>query len=215
MPPHALPNGIDPHHQHHRRPPQATPTAQTTTNSTTLYPHLHQDPHHPLQTPAPTSTSPSLTSSSTSNNLVVRARPEGGSVLTFAPVSLLMKIHLLLAFSGLVRCSCENSSMLGARKNFNLPGIIVDLSTLTEKDKEDILKWGIMVGRLGGGGDFGLGHFTDEALQGLSECGEPISKGKERSMVVSSGCCSSREEKRGTEEEASGPVGGFRQRWCG
>ncbi|RWW15117.1 hypothetical protein GW17_00021061 [Ensete ventricosum] len=45
--------------------------------------------------------------------------------------------------SGLVRCRCENSAVLGERKNVNLPGIIVDLPTLTEKDEEDILKWGI------------------------------------------------------------------------
>uniref|UniRef100_A0A0A9DF70 pyruvate kinase n=1 Tax=Arundo donax TaxID=35708 RepID=A0A0A9DF70_ARUDO len=33
--------------------------------------------------------------------------------------------------------------MLGERKNCNLPGIVVDLPTLTEKDREDILGWGV------------------------------------------------------------------------
>lgn len=45
--------------------------------------------------------------------------------------------------NGLVCCRCENSATIGERKNVNLPGVIVDLPTLTEKDKEDIMKWGV------------------------------------------------------------------------
>ncbi|CAA6655706.1 unnamed protein product [Spirodela intermedia] len=45
--------------------------------------------------------------------------------------------------SGTVRCRCENTAVLGERKNVNLPGVVVDLPTLTDKDKEDILEWGV------------------------------------------------------------------------
>lgn len=44
---------------------------------------------------------------------------------------------------GLVRCRCENTALLGERKNVNLPGVAVDLPTLTDKDREDIMEWGI------------------------------------------------------------------------
>ncbi|XP_024015572.1 pyruvate kinase, cytosolic isozyme isoform X2 [Eutrema salsugineum] len=44
---------------------------------------------------------------------------------------------------GLVRCRCQNSATLGERKNVNLPGVVVDLPTLTEKDQVDILQWGV------------------------------------------------------------------------
>jgi pyruvate kinase len=33
--------------------------------------------------------------------------------------------------------------MARERKNVNLPGVVVDLPTLTAKDEEDLVKWGV------------------------------------------------------------------------
>ena len=39
--------------------------------------------------------------------------------------------------------NCENAAKLGERKNMNLPGVCVDLPTITEKDRDDLLLWGV------------------------------------------------------------------------
>lgn len=41
-----------------------------------------------------------------------------------------------------VTCRIENNCAIGERKNMNLPGVEVDLPTLTEKDVNDIQNWG-------------------------------------------------------------------------
>ncbi|MCO5595315.1 hypothetical protein L7F22_049356 [Adiantum nelumboides] len=45
--------------------------------------------------------------------------------------------------AGTVTVKCENTAVLGERKNVNLPGVVVDLPTLTEKDVDDIMTWGV------------------------------------------------------------------------
>ncbi|MCO5582402.1 hypothetical protein L7F22_036296 [Adiantum nelumboides] len=45
--------------------------------------------------------------------------------------------------AGTVTVRCENTAVLGERKNVNLPGVVVDLPTLTEKDVDDIMNWGV------------------------------------------------------------------------
>lgn len=45
--------------------------------------------------------------------------------------------------NGTVQVTCENSAKLGERKNMNLPGVNVDLPTITEKDRDDLLNWGV------------------------------------------------------------------------
>ena len=44
---------------------------------------------------------------------------------------------------GTVRARCTNTATLGERKNCNLPGAIVDLPVLTEKDRDDLVGFGI------------------------------------------------------------------------
>ncbi|XP_058730613.1 pyruvate kinase, cytosolic isozyme [Vicia villosa] len=66
-----------------------------------------------------------------------------GSVVLCADGTISFKVLSCDIKAGLVKCRCENSAVLGERKNVNLPGVIVDLPTLTEKDKEDIMVWGV------------------------------------------------------------------------
>ncbi|XP_057417773.1 pyruvate kinase, cytosolic isozyme-like [Lotus japonicus] len=66
-----------------------------------------------------------------------------GSVILCSDGTISFKVLSCDTKLGLVRCRCENSAMLGERKNVNLPGVVVDLPTLTEKDKEDIMAWGV------------------------------------------------------------------------
>ncbi|KAK8792909.1 hypothetical protein WA158_005073 [Blastocystis sp. Blastoise] len=40
-----------------------------------------------------------------------------------------------------IKCKAMNSATIGETKNMNLPGVIVTLPTLTEKDKHDISQW--------------------------------------------------------------------------
>jgi len=49
-------------------------------------------------------------------------------------------------FDGGVKVTVKNSAKLGERKNMNLPGANVDLPTLTEKDEDDIVDFGLKKG---------------------------------------------------------------------
>ena len=39
-----------------------------------------------------------------------------------------------------------NNCKFGERKNMNLPGAVIDLPTLTEKDEQDIIEFGLKHG---------------------------------------------------------------------
>ncbi|GJP47630.1 hypothetical protein CLOM_g6810 [Closterium sp. NIES-68] len=66
----------------------------------------------------------------------------GGQILC-ADGSITLNVLSCNPKEGTVQCRCENTAILGERKNVNLPGVIVDLPTITAKDEEDIMAWGV------------------------------------------------------------------------
>ena len=62
-----------------------------------------------------------------------------------------------------------NTGKLGERKNMNLPGIIVNLPTVTEKDKDDLLNFGAAHGV-----DFVAASFVRKPLATLSTTLHPL-----------------------------------------
>jgi len=73
--------------------------------------------------------------------LAIDVKP--GSQILIADGSIVLEVISTNPSAGTVRARCINSATLGERKNVNLPGVIVDLPTLTDKDVEDIKNWGI------------------------------------------------------------------------
>jgi len=49
-------------------------------------------------------------------------------------------------FEGGVKVIVKNNAKLGEKKNMNLPGAIIDLPTLTEKDEDDLVEFGLKKG---------------------------------------------------------------------
>ena len=66
-----------------------------------------------------------------------------GQSILVADGSLVLVVKSCDAAAGEVTCRIENNATLGERKNMNLPGVVVNLPTLTEKDIQDIVEWGI------------------------------------------------------------------------
>ncbi|MGK3761539.1 MAG: pyruvate kinase [Bacillariaceae sp.] len=68
---------------------------------------------------------------------------KAGQSILVADGSLVLVVKSCDAAAGEVTCRIENNATLGERKNMNLPGVVVNLPTLTEKDIQDIVEWGI------------------------------------------------------------------------
>eukprot|EP00898_Chlorokybus_atmophyticus_P000724 jgi/Chlat1/1652/Chrsp127S01949 len=66
-----------------------------------------------------------------------------GKKILMADGSITLSVLSTDTSAGTAKCRCENTAMLGERKNMNLPGVVVDLPTITDKDKEDLLQWGL------------------------------------------------------------------------
>jgi pyruvate kinase len=65
-----------------------------------------------------------------------------GQSILVADGSLVLTVLSIDEAAGEVTTRVENNAAIGERKNMNLPGVVVDLPTLTEKDIDDIAKWG-------------------------------------------------------------------------
>lgn len=66
-----------------------------------------------------------------------------GQEILVADGSLVLTVLSIDDAAGEVTCRIENSCSIGERKNMNLPGVVVDLPTLTDKDIDDIVNWGV------------------------------------------------------------------------
>lgn len=66
-----------------------------------------------------------------------------GQQILVADGSLVLTVLSCDESAGEVTCRVENNCSIGERKNMNLPGVVVDLPTFTEKDVNDIVNFGI------------------------------------------------------------------------
>jgi pyruvate kinase len=66
-----------------------------------------------------------------------------GQTILVADGSLVLTVLSCDVAAGEVSTRIENNAVIGERKNMNLPGVVVDLPTLTEKDISDITEWGV------------------------------------------------------------------------
>ena len=66
-----------------------------------------------------------------------------GQQILVADGSLVLTVLSCDVAKGEISTRIDNNASIGERKNMNLPGVVVDLPTLTEKDVDDIVNFGI------------------------------------------------------------------------
>ena len=69
-----------------------------------------------------------------------------GCNILMADGAVVLRVDSTNIDAGTVECTCMNKAKLGERKNCNLPGVEVDLPTLTEKDVHDLVDFGVKYG---------------------------------------------------------------------
>jgi pyruvate kinase len=67
-----------------------------------------------------------------------------GDTILMSDGNVMMQVLETDVERGTVSCECLNDATLGERKNCNLPGVTVDLPTMTEKDINDIVGFGVV-----------------------------------------------------------------------
>jgi len=76
-------------------------------------------------------------------NVAESVRP--GSKILLADGTLMLEVKECHPETKSVTATCLNTATVGERKNCNLPGVEVDLPTLTEKDVHDLVDFGTRV----------------------------------------------------------------------
>lgn len=66
-----------------------------------------------------------------------------GQQILVADGTLVLTVLSTDVAAGEISCRIENNAAIGERKNMNLPGVVVDLPTFTEKDVDDIVNFGV------------------------------------------------------------------------
>ena len=69
-----------------------------------------------------------------------------GQPILIADGTLMCTVKELRPQDGSILVRVNNSVSIGEKKNMNLPGVIVDLPTITEKDRDDLVNFGVKYG---------------------------------------------------------------------